>query len=55
MPIFYVSWEIDIDAENAQEAAETALAIQRDPDSLATIFDVLDSDNGELTQVDLEH
>jgi hypothetical protein len=40
MPTYYVKWEIDIDAENHEEAAREALAIQRDPGSIATVFDV---------------
>jgi hypothetical protein len=40
MKTYRVRWEIDIDAENAGEAAKQALAIQRDPSSTATVFDV---------------
>jgi hypothetical protein len=35
-----VKWEIDIDAATPQEAAQKALEIQRDPDSIATVFEV---------------
>jgi hypothetical protein len=37
---YFVTWSIDIEAESAGEAAAKALAIQRDPDSIATIFQV---------------
>ncbi len=37
-----VKWEIDIDARTAREAAREALRIQRDPDSIATVFEVRD-------------
>jgi len=37
---YLVSWSIDIQAKSRREAAEKALAIQRDINSTATIFDV---------------
>ena len=40
MAQFRVQWAIDIEAGTAQHAAKQALAIQRDPDSTATVFDV---------------
>jgi hypothetical protein len=40
MAQFRVSWEIDIEAGTAEQAARQALAIQRDPESTATIFEV---------------
>lgn len=51
--IFRVVWEIDIYAETAEEAALKALKIQRDPNSIATYFHVLDQD-GQRVSVDLE-
>lgn len=50
MPTYFVSWEIDIDADSPREAAEKALAIQRDPESTATVFQVLEHD----TENDME-
>ena len=35
-----VCWEIDVDARTPKEAARKTLAIQRDPESIATVFDV---------------
>ena len=35
-----VRWEIDLDARTAKEAARKALRIQRDPESIATVFEV---------------
>jgi len=35
-----VSWEIDIDAENPMDAALKALEIQRNSESIATVFRV---------------
>lgn len=43
MKTYLVRWEIDIDAETPEAAAEEALNVQRDPDSLATHFDVFET------------
>lgn len=40
MKSWRVTWEIDVDADNPREAAEKALAVQRDPFSCATVFQV---------------
>ena len=40
MADFRVAWEIDVEAETPRQAAEEALKIQRDPDSVATVFEV---------------
>lgn len=40
MPEYRVEWSIDILAGSPRKAAEQALAIQRDPESIATVFDV---------------
>jgi hypothetical protein len=42
---YRVVWEIDIEAESHREAAEEALAIQRDPQSIATVFSVTATGN----------
>jgi hypothetical protein len=49
---YRVVWEIDISADSPREAAEKALAIQRDPNSTATVFDVTD-EGGEPSHIDL--
>lgn len=49
---YTVTWAIDIDADTPEEAAKEAMAIQRDPDSIATVFMV--SDGKTTTKVDLE-
>lgn len=50
---YRVTWVIDIEAETPQAAAEQALAIQRNPESIATVFDI-HTDMGEhLATVDL--
>lgn len=43
MTEYTVSWEIDIEADNSDEAAQQALDIQRDSNSTATIFYVRQS------------
>lgn len=40
MSDFLVRWEINIEADSPREAAENALEIQRDPSSIATVFNV---------------
>lgn len=40
MTEFTVTWTIDLDADSAQEAAQRAREIQRDPESTATFFEV---------------
>lgn len=49
----HVMWRIDLDADTPEEAARKALAIQRKPDSMATVFDVTGED-GETVRVDLD-
>ena len=50
---YQVTWEIDIEADSAHEAAEIAPEIQRRPDSIATVFTVRD-EAGESIEVDLD-
>src|SRR5262249_30225800 len=52
MKQFHVTWTIDIDANNRQEAARRVLAIQRDPASIATVFEVKD-DKGKVVEIEL--
>jgi hypothetical protein len=40
MPEYTVTWEIEIDADSPQAAAEKAYQIQHRPSSTATCFDV---------------
>jgi hypothetical protein len=53
MPEYHVSWEIDLSADSPREAAAKALAIQRDAESIATVFDVTD-EAGATERIDLE-
>jgi hypothetical protein len=38
--MYRVTWEIDVDAKTPRAAAKEALRVQRDPSSIATVFDV---------------
>jgi hypothetical protein len=40
MIAFRVQWEIDIEADDAEEAAVLALENQREAESIATVFEV---------------
>jgi len=44
MAQYRVTWEIELDADTPEDAAREALAIMRDPDSIATVFTVHDQD-----------
>lgn len=57
MKEFRVMWEIDVEAEDAQEAAEKALEIQRNRESIATYFTVFETNDGKTnydTGVDID-
>lgn len=49
---YTVRWEIDITATDPEDAARQALAVHRDPESIATFFEVISEDNS-VTNVDL--
>ena len=49
---YLVCWEIDIWAKDPKAAAEKALAIHRNPESIATIFSVFEDGHYKAT-VDL--
>lgn len=55
MPTHKVRWEIEVDTEfdSPLEAAERALEIQRNPNSIATFFTVTNTKTGEVEGVDL--
>lgn len=50
MPEYRVRWEIELDAESIQDAAEKALVTQRDPESHAVVFDVQQLGHGTRSQ-----
>lgn len=52
MSNYRVVWEIDICAGSPRQAAETALRIQRDAESTATVFEVIPMKSGLFHQGD---
>lgn len=56
MTEYYVEWRIEVEADSPKSAARAALEIQRDPNSIATVFHVADSVQGfieiDLTELD---
>jgi hypothetical protein len=40
---YLVTWEIDMEAETPREAAQRALEIMQDPESIGTVFKVADA------------
>lgn len=50
--MYRVTWTIDIDAKTPWAAAHKALAIHRNPESIATVFDVT-TQRGRTVRVDL--
>lgn len=49
---YLVTWAIDLDAQSSRDAAQKALAIHRDPESIAVVFEVLDQCGNQI-RVDL--
>lgn len=54
MNTYKVTWVIEVDAFSASEAAAIALATQRNPESVATCFSVLNTDTGRTFEIDLD-
>lgn len=50
---YLVTWQIDLDADSPEEAAQQAMNIMRDPLSMALVFDVTDKAANETHRVDL--
>lgn len=55
MTLYRVKWEIDIEADSALKAAQEALEIQRDKDSIATVFKVIEKHSCEEFKIDMEN
>lgn len=53
MADYHATWEIDIEAESAEEAARFAQKAQRRLDTTADVFKVYEADNGECETFDL--
>lgn len=55
MTTYLVRWEIDIEASSPTDAAFRALAIQRNPESIATVFSVSwDRTETRTVEIDLQ-
>lgn len=50
---YFVSWEIEINAENPVEAAKLARAAQTQPGTRSTVFKVFTESAEDATRVDL--
>lgn len=50
---YFVQWEIGVMADSHEDAARKALAIHRDPNSTATVFDVITHSDEETTRIDI--
>lgn len=53
MKSYYVVWRMEIEADSHEDAARRALAIHRDPESIATVFDVCEAPHGFERTIDL--
>lgn len=51
---YFLTWTIDIEASSPEQAARKALDIQRDPNSSATVFDVVEHNTKKVITIDLE-
>lgn len=50
---YRIMWSIDVEADNVWLAAQRALEIQRNPESIAFIFDVIDTKTTRSRTIDL--
>jgi hypothetical protein len=53
MTQYCVRWEIELEADSPMDAAQEALRIHRDPESIATIFEVRDMDTRVQYAIDV--
>jgi len=54
MPSYYVSWDIQVDADSPEDAALQALGIQQDHESIATVFTVVDEETNAAAVIDAD-
>lgn len=50
---YFVSWEIEVEAENPIEAAKLARLAQTQPNTRATVFEVFSEKSEDSIRVDL--
>lgn len=53
MRSYLVEWIIDEEADSPLEAARKALEAQRNPDTIALVFNVTDKVTGKAVEIDL--
>lgn len=53
MTRYYVTWEIDLFTNTPREAAQLALLIMRNPESIATVFRVCPEGTDDMIMIDL--
>ena len=53
MKQYKVTWAIDSFEDSPEAAAKEALKIMQDPESWATVFNVIDFDSGKEVEIDL--
>lgn len=53
MTTYLVTWEIDVDADSPEEAAQIAREIQLDDCSTATVFVIKEASTGETLKYDV--
>ncbi len=51
---YRVKWELDVEADSPEQAAHKALEVQRDPESMAAVFEVFNGTKS-LGMFDLDH
>ncbi len=49
---YHITWRIEVEADSFEHAAQIALDIQRDPNSIATQFEVRDA-SGTIRELDI--
>ena len=49
---YTINWTIEVDANSPEEAANQALEIMRDPDSTATVFEVIEIGGNTVKMID---
>ena len=54
MPSYYITWDIQIEADSPEDAAREALEIQRNPESIATVFTVVDEETNAAAVIDAD-
>jgi len=54
MPNYYITWDIQIEADSPEDAAREALEIQRNPESIATVFTVVDEETNAAAVIDAD-